>query len=399
MAPVQRKKPKSQANTKAITNVINSSKSSQPLENIDGGKKVQHFVPLPLVMTVMVCSGVLWTMCFRDVFATGRPILGPQDELYQMFLKSTQFFEVEQNGYFKSRAGGLSAISQATTNGNNMGALFVRKLCGAAGLAVHSQKLAGFLFQGNNAHWYMGHFNPMVLVACIGNLALALFVFIKMDDLSAAGLKDGALLVIAISIFEFAFLFGYYLSVNAGAVGIKLKNLGANRTPKSVVSRIVMRTVSIVSGVQIVIAARDLFFPGSILEYVPRDDIYLEWTGALIHSPPAGSIEEDDHLMESPLFIGDKFASQLCALYLLIGCLYKFSTAFFIRLGKDKSGEIKCKIIWRVQVIASMLTVTIMRLFASAALSASLDLRWHLMCVVYETLIIGKFRIFCVASA
>jgi hypothetical protein len=42
--------------------------------------RVLHFAPLPLVFTVLVCSGVMWLMSFRDVFATGRSILGEMDE-------------------------------------------------------------------------------------------------------------------------------------------------------------------------------------------------------------------------------------------------------------------------------------------------------------------------------
>lgn len=42
--------------------------------------RVLHFAPLPLVFTVLVCSGILWLLSFRDVFATGRPILGEMDE-------------------------------------------------------------------------------------------------------------------------------------------------------------------------------------------------------------------------------------------------------------------------------------------------------------------------------
>ena len=35
----------------------------------------QHLLPLPLVLTVLVCSGIFWIASFRDVMATGKPIL------------------------------------------------------------------------------------------------------------------------------------------------------------------------------------------------------------------------------------------------------------------------------------------------------------------------------------
>lgn len=34
-----------------------------------------HLLPLPLVYTVLICSGLFWITSFRDVMATGKPIL------------------------------------------------------------------------------------------------------------------------------------------------------------------------------------------------------------------------------------------------------------------------------------------------------------------------------------
>jgi len=164
-----------------------------------------------------------------------------------------------------------------------------------------------------------------------------------------------------------------------------------SKTPRSIVSKIVMRTVVIVSGVMTIIAGRDLFFPGTIIPGIPRDDIYLEWTNAFLHSPPHGSPEFKEHYLEAPLFVGDKYVGQLMALYILIGCMHKFVTSFFIRYGTHNKGINQCKVIWRVQALGDALFMFILRLFAHAANSASLDLRWHLMCVTYQTLIIGKF--------
>ena len=39
-----------------------------------------HLAPLPLVMIVLLCSGALWVLSFRDVMATGRPIAGGMDD-------------------------------------------------------------------------------------------------------------------------------------------------------------------------------------------------------------------------------------------------------------------------------------------------------------------------------
>ena len=43
-----------------------------------------HFVPLPLVVIILVCSGFMWVMAFRDVMATGRSIGGPMDDAMQV---------------------------------------------------------------------------------------------------------------------------------------------------------------------------------------------------------------------------------------------------------------------------------------------------------------------------
>jgi hypothetical protein len=47
-----------------------------------------HIPPLPLVITVMACSGFLFVYAFRDIFATGRNIGGDPDEAYLVSLFS-----------------------------------------------------------------------------------------------------------------------------------------------------------------------------------------------------------------------------------------------------------------------------------------------------------------------
>ena len=39
-----------------------------------------HLAPLPIVMIVLLCSGALWVLSFRDVMATGRSIAGGMDD-------------------------------------------------------------------------------------------------------------------------------------------------------------------------------------------------------------------------------------------------------------------------------------------------------------------------------
>jgi len=46
--------------------------------------KALHLAPLPLVLTVLVCSGFMWMLAFRDLMATGRPIMGRMDEAMQV---------------------------------------------------------------------------------------------------------------------------------------------------------------------------------------------------------------------------------------------------------------------------------------------------------------------------
>ena len=45
------------------------------IPNASTSQAVQHLLPLPLVLTVLVCSGLFWIASFRDVMATGKPML------------------------------------------------------------------------------------------------------------------------------------------------------------------------------------------------------------------------------------------------------------------------------------------------------------------------------------
>ncbi len=50
------------------------SRMSPPDVTTNGGS-THHLLPLPLVYVVLVCSGLFWISSFRDVMATGKPIL------------------------------------------------------------------------------------------------------------------------------------------------------------------------------------------------------------------------------------------------------------------------------------------------------------------------------------
>ena len=273
-----------------------------------------------------------------------------------------------------------------------MGGLFVRKLAGASALGVHSQKLFPLLFQPAEAHWANGHFSPMLFTTVVGNLAITGFYAAYADELKGSGADQLSFLTCALLIFESIVILGYAFSSWRNSKA-QSSTLPPGKSASSIPCRIVMRTVTIASGMTSVIAIRDLFFPGQIISPIPRDDIYLEWTNAFMHSPPPGSIEDQENGLESALYVGDKFISQYMALHMLILCFQKFTTAFFIRTGKDGSGAIKCRIFWKVQVFSGALVTFMFRLFANSATTASLDLRWHLMLLAYETFIIGEFKI------
>jgi hypothetical protein len=278
-----------------------------------------------------------------------------------------------------------------------MGGLFVRKVGGAAVVATHTHKLFSLLFHPSDAQWRMGHFRPLLTTALVGNLAIIVFYTIYLADLAAAGADIFAKVMLGALALESLVLFFYLATSRVTKRGPAVR-MPDGKTPSSITSRIVARTVFIVTTAITIIAGRDLFFPGKIMDFIPHDDIYLEWTNALIHSPPEGSRESFEQGMEAPLYVADKFLSQLLALHVLILCLHKLVTAVWIRYGSDGSGTVKCKMIWKSAAIGEALILFLFRLFASAAKSASLDLRWHLMCLGYEAFILGMFTMYSAVS-
>ena len=350
-----------------------------------------HFYPpLLLVIVVLICSGTLALLSIRDFALTGRNLLGVVDERFLSFTKSKDWFD-DSKGW-KSTQGGFSAVQQISTDENNMGGFFVRKLAGAASLGVQLQKLVPFVFHPSAADWSKGHFKPLLGIAILANIAIILFYSVYLPDLLSAGAEMVAYGSIGLLSFESLFFSIYLLQRSQGkTIAIAMPE---GKTPSSIPSRIVARTVLIISSFVSLVAARDLFFPGRVIEMIPRDDIYLEWTNAFLHSPPEGSPEAAEYGMESPLFVGDKFVSQWMALNLLLLCMYKLSTALFIRFGNDGSGMVKCKMIWVTQALANGTIVFIFRIFTPAAGTASLHFQWHLMALSYETFILFLYAYF-----
>jgi hypothetical protein len=350
-----------------------------------------HLPPLGLVYTVLICSGTMFVLCMRDFLATGRSIGGSWDEAMMAFTKSMDWFD-DSKGW-KSQQGGLSAIRQATTDANNMGGFFVRKMAGAAGLAVHLQKILPLLVHPKGAQWTMGHFRPLLSTAVITNLGIATLYAVYLGELQASGATEMSYCILAILVIE-AIVMAFYLTTAKPLKQGPSISMTEGKTPSSVPSRIVTRTIMIVSASMAVISGRDLLFPGFIFEFIPRDDIYLEWTNAFLHSPPKGSPESLHRSMEAPLYVGDKFISQLMGLHVLVACIYKAVSAAGIRYGSDGGGLIKAKIIWRGQFFGDGIILFTFRLFASAASTASLDFRWHVMAIAYETFILGLYGFF-----
>lgn len=266
----------------------------------------------------------------------------------------------------------------------------MRKVGGAAAVGVHLHKLVPLLFHPNGAKWSHGHFRPVLSFSLLANLAICAFLGLYMEDFVVAGAQTVPMAMIGTLVVESVAICWYLVSQRKIVRGPAIA-MPSGKTPRSIPSRIVARTVAIVSTLMVLVAGRDLFFPGTILQYFPRDDIYLEWTGAFLHSPPIGSPEASEQGLAAPLHIGDKFMSQMLALHVLLLCFYKFASSYLIPFGSDGSGEIKTRMIWKASSIGGFALVLLFRMFQPAANSASLDLRWHLMSMAYEAFILGEF--------
>lgn len=352
--------------------------------------KNMHLIPLPLQCTVLLCSGFLFLLAYRDLFATGKVMFGDMDLAMLHYTRSITWYD-DSNGW-KSSMGGLSAVRGVSTDENDMGGFFVRKMTGAVGLAYALQKLVPVLVQDSKTDWKRGHYTPLLLSCAVGNGVLAGYYVSHWDDLVGAGAEQMALAIVISLVVEMAVFGGYCLRVSLQKTPIVMaKSYPVGKGPASTVHRIVARTVAIVTGFVLLIASRDFFFTGYVLPFPPGDEMYLEWTGAFFHSPPNGSHEAMEYGMEAPLHSGDKFLARLMALYFLVIGVQKVFSSFGVRLGKDRSGEIVCRTFWKSQTIGNIFVLLTLRLFAEPSTSASLDLRWHLMCIGYETFILGLY--------
>jgi len=47
-----------------------------------------HFPPLFLVISILVCSGFMWMVAFRDMMATGKSLFGPMDDAFLVSISS-----------------------------------------------------------------------------------------------------------------------------------------------------------------------------------------------------------------------------------------------------------------------------------------------------------------------
>ncbi len=374
-------------------------------------------------ISIVICtehSPSIYIDVFRIVIGTiTMPSFSSSSPTKKRYTKSTAWFD-DSRGW-KSKQGGLSTILAVTTDANNMGGLFVRKMSGVAGLAYHTTKIWPIVFhspphydtKSKNARWVgaswsAGHFDPLLALGMIGDVCIAIFHINRMDDLTNAGARGIGMAFVYASLIE-AIIFGIYLLSRrmsrrmnhkaARTVNATTDRYDPEEDPNSLPSRIVARTVLIISSLMSLVSLRDIFFPGTIISFIPRDDIYLEWTGAFFHSPPPDTVEADENGLEAPLFEGDKFVSQLLGLYLSLCCLFKLMSALGWSKGDrsssgvnvDRSGVVSSRMIWKAQAFGNALVLVMLRFFTPAALTASLDLRWHLMMVAYEAFILCKF--------
>jgi hypothetical protein len=73
----------SAAGQKSSTATSNNSSSSKHNNGHTSSSSMHHhLLPLPLVYTVLICSGLFWMTSFRDVMATGKPILNKATALF-----------------------------------------------------------------------------------------------------------------------------------------------------------------------------------------------------------------------------------------------------------------------------------------------------------------------------
>ena len=281
-----------------------------------------------------------------------------------------------------------------------MGGFFVRKAAGAAALGWHIIKLWPLLVHTTGVEWQKGHYRPWLIAAIVGNLSIAAFWLSYLPEWkeeatpNRVSMVDWAymnLAVLGLETLTFCFFLSTTKIIKDGTAGA----FSEGQSPRSMPSNIVTRTVVLVSGAMMIMGLRDLCAPGTILDFWPRDDVYLEWTNALRHSPPEGPPEWESGAINAPLFIGDKFISQLMAVHLVATSTAKLFSVLYIRLGADATrGKYQTKVLWQGTCLANAALMVVLRLFTPAAASASWDLRYHLMALGYETFMLGLYGFF-----
>jgi hypothetical protein len=307
--------------------------------------------------------------------------------------------------------GGFSAVTSVSTDANNMGGFFVRKLVGATALGLQLHKLLPLvlLTTPENAPPFGRHYGWILLSGLLSNLCLAGFLASYLADLRDADAWQIPAAMMGCAVLE-SIVFLYYFTTmcivrhNKKAVpSQRLGNATAvmafqdGKTPNSLVSNIVARTVAICSSAMLMYGVRDWLFAGRTIPFIPYDDLYLEWTNAYLHSPPVGSPEYIEQGIGAASFhIGDQYVCQLAGLQLTLLCLYKLLSSWTIRLGNDggRTGLATARLVWQPAALANLLLLFLLRVFTSAATSASCHFRYHLMVLAYEAFIVGLYAFF-----
>jgi hypothetical protein len=334
----------------------------------------------------------------------------------QKFTASTQWYD-DSKGW-KSQMGGFSAVASVTTDANNMGGFFVRKLVGGTGVGLQLHKLLPLVLltttsssttpnEKNAPPLSFGrHYGWILLSGLLSNLCLTGFLASYLADLRDADAWHIPAAMILCAVLEsLVFLYYYVTMCNQKAVpsqrrvgkAAAVTAFPKGKTPNSLVSNIVARTVTICSAAMLLYGIRDWLFTGRTIPFIPYDDLYLEWTNAYSHSAPVGSPEyKEQGIGAASFYIGDLYVCQLAGLQLTLLCLYKLLSSYTIRLGNDggRTGLATARLVWQPAAISNLLLLFQLRVFTSAAASASCHFRYHLMVLAYETFIVGLYAFF-----
>lgn len=304
------------------------------------------------------------------------------------FTGSQMWFD-DSKGW-KSQQGGFSAVENTSTDANNMGGFFMRKLSGCTGIGLQLHKLVPIVFM---TEAYGKKYRWILVAGALSNICLALFLASYMADLQNADAWQIPSIMVSVSLLE-AFVMIVYASSIKTDEKVVAAAFSNGVSPDSLVSNIVARTVAIISTCILVYGIRDLWFTGTPIPLVPYDDLYLEWTNAFFHSPPESSPEYEEQGLGAGFYIGDKYICQMAGLQLTLLSLYKLLSSWTIRRGSDSKGEVTARMVWKPATIANLMLLFLLRIFASAGDSASWNVRWHLMVVAYETFIVGLYAFF-----